>query len=117
MSVDESVFLPEIRLLEYTAVPWEGRKDGMTVNLVLYFILQLANESNESRPLDPPLRAAIQTSPHPEAKILQERNVAQERLLDSAGTSLYYSWPTAACRRRFSNFVVLFLYSIVHGKL
>lgn len=66
MSVDEREFLPEIRLLEYTAVPWEGRKDGMTVNLALYFVLQLANESNELRqdydPLDPPLRTAIQTS-------------------------------------------------------
>ena len=66
MSIDDKTFLPEISLLEYTAVPFEGRKDGMTVNLALYFIIQLANENNELRQdydsLSPPLRATIQTS-------------------------------------------------------
>lgn len=55
MSIDEEDLLPTIGLMQYSVIPREGREDGMTINLALYFLIRLANEDNSLQPHYPPL--------------------------------------------------------------
>jgi hypothetical protein len=56
----------DIGVIEYTEVPWHGRSDRMTPNMLLYAIVSLANENHRLRThldaLGPPLAESIQTS-------------------------------------------------------